>query len=320
MEYNHSFFKFMADLIESGTWANLSPAARALYPVLCKFSDESFKTAWPGTDELLRLTGFKSKKSLQEARRDLQKAGLLDVIPGTGRTTTRYHFRFDYKNSKVNLEHYRETVHSRRGRSGHPPGDSANSTLGGTHPPPNQIHINIDQSSKSEKQESLLSEISENLKQFLARSNGSYDVKSEFINELLSRYGQLEVGEAIKIAIRKGKDGDIRYLEGILRNRKQDLIKNNQQRASSGSRKPKSEIFDRFCESLPGELRPWLDMLEFRYKHEEKYYFIPTARIPAGQVQKMFLEKGFNIKIFETDTKEETEKFIDLSDRIESMS
>lgn len=98
---NQGYFRFMTDIIDSGTWGNLSHAAKALYPVLIKYSDFHFKPVWPGTEELQARTGIKSKKMIAQARRELQAAGLIHFIPGTGRTSTRYYFRFDYPNSQI---------------------------------------------------------------------------------------------------------------------------------------------------------------------------------------------------------------------------
>jgi hypothetical protein len=101
MSEHQSYIRIMSDIIDSGIWAKLSSAARTLYPVLLKFSDFYFKPVWPSTETLLGLTGFKTKKSLNEAKRDLIKLGLLHVIPGSGRTSTYYYFRFDYPGSQI---------------------------------------------------------------------------------------------------------------------------------------------------------------------------------------------------------------------------
>lgn len=89
------YFKFVSALIDSGLWAIMSPAARALYPVLLRFSDRHFKPVYPGTRTLLKLTGFKQKSSLRKARNELVELGLVSVTTGTGRRNTCYHFRFD---------------------------------------------------------------------------------------------------------------------------------------------------------------------------------------------------------------------------------
>jgi hypothetical protein len=100
MEVSGQYIKFMSDIIESGTWAKLSSASKTLYPVLLKFSDQNFKNVWPSTRLLLELTGFKSKKSIIEGKKELAEVGLLFFKPGSGRTNSTYHFSFNYKGSR----------------------------------------------------------------------------------------------------------------------------------------------------------------------------------------------------------------------------
>ena len=316
-DYNHKFFKFMSDIIESGTWARLSAAARALYPVLCKFSDENFKYVWPGTEELLRLTGFKSKKSLQEARRELQEMGLIDVVPGTGRSTSRYYFRFDYTGSGVDIDSYRSSNASRRGATQYPPGGSEGIPVGSASVTPNQININIHQKD-SNKQDAFFSGLEGLVSDFLKRSNTPVDRRQMLVESLMQEYGQLEIGEAVKIAVQKGKDGDIRYLEGILRNRKNSppLTKNNQDSSGKGNQ-GEGSVIQNFRKSLPKELAVWLDLLQFRYSYRNIFYFAQNDNVPAAHLEEIFKEKGFEIRIFKAD---ESEKFVDNTGAIEKMS
>ena len=92
---NLPYFKFVSKIIDCGLWARMSPAARALYPALLRFSDRNFKPVFPGTRLLLKLTGFKQKASLRRARQELEALGLISITTGSGRTNTCYHFRFD---------------------------------------------------------------------------------------------------------------------------------------------------------------------------------------------------------------------------------
>ncbi|EMY23957.1 hypothetical protein LEP1GSC115_1586 [Leptospira interrogans serovar Australis str. 200703203] len=73
---------------------------------MLKFSDQHFKPVWPSTEVLLRLTGFKTKKSIIQGKRDLIQAGLLQVTPGTGHTSSRYYFCFNYPGSKIPPQGY----------------------------------------------------------------------------------------------------------------------------------------------------------------------------------------------------------------------
>lgn len=101
MSENFQYFKFMTDIIDSGTWAKLSSTAKSLYPVLLKFSDQTFKHVWPSTETLMRLTGFKTKKSVIIAKKELMEVGLIRTVPGTGRTNSKYYFSFNYEGSKI---------------------------------------------------------------------------------------------------------------------------------------------------------------------------------------------------------------------------
>ncbi|MCB1167886.1 MAG: hypothetical protein KDK37_05130 [Leptospiraceae bacterium] len=89
------YFKFVSALIDTGLWAKMSPAARTLYPVLLRFTDRHFKPVYPGTNALLKLTGFKQKSSLRRAREELQSLGLVHVERGSGRTNSTYYFLFE---------------------------------------------------------------------------------------------------------------------------------------------------------------------------------------------------------------------------------
>ena len=143
MSREFPFLKLVSPLIDTGIWAAMSPAARALYPVLLRFSDGKFKPVYPGSRILLKLTGFKQKSTLRRARRELVATGLLSVTEGSGRSNTVYHFRFDpLRGDQL------------------PPGEAMQEPAGGegvahrgspgqggeerTGPPPyNQIHISI---------------------------------------------------------------------------------------------------------------------------------------------------------------------------------
>ena len=133
---NH-YFKFVSALIDSGIWAELSAAARTLYPVLLRFSDRNYKPVFPGSKTLLKLTGFKQKSSIRKARQELIEKGLIFCSSGTGRKNTQYHFRFDWTSGG----HESTTL-------GHtePPLRVVERSASGEEiapPPYNQIHISI---------------------------------------------------------------------------------------------------------------------------------------------------------------------------------
>lgn len=298
-ETNHTFFKFMNDLIDSEVWAKLSAAARALYPVLCRFSDETFKCVWPGTEELLRLTGFQTKRSLQQAKKELVEKGLLDIVPGSGRTSSRYYFRFDYIQSKINLEEYRSTVVSRRGIHKEAPERYTPAIQRDTPLSPNQIHINIHQN--NDKQERLLQNMQNLLQQFLSNlpQNTAENYKQHITSQMLNKYGQLEVGEAIRIAISKGKDGDIRYLEGILKNR--------QNENSTSKPSPKNKNFfqseaerekNRIKNNLSENWHDLVEGLEFRFSDNGVTYFCHKDDSVAAALEEEAQKNGIALRIF----------------------
>ncbi|MBE7440685.1 MAG: helix-turn-helix domain-containing protein [Spirochaetales bacterium] len=90
------YAKLVTALFDSGLWARMSAAARALYPALLRFSDGQFKPVFPGTTVLLKLTGFKQKSTLRKAREELVELGLITVSRGNGRKNSYYHFRMDW--------------------------------------------------------------------------------------------------------------------------------------------------------------------------------------------------------------------------------
>lgn len=284
MERNNLYLAIMSDILDSGTWANLGPAAKALYPVLCKFSNHTFKPVWPGTDELLRLTGFKTKKSLQEARRELIEKGLLHVVPGSGRKSSHYYFRFDYPGSKVDIEAHREESASRREGARYPREGYASTPVGGADVSPNHINIHINKLTQTTNHNNP--DLPSLLNEFLGNSRNRGDFKEQLVHNMLDKYGQLEVGEAVKIAISRGKDGDIRYLEGILKNRSADHSSNT------------NEIADPFVDgSFPEKLKIWRDHLEPMGKFQGTWYFSPKRDLSPSFVEEQFKKAGISIMV-----------------------
>ncbi|MDH4263462.1 MAG: helix-turn-helix domain-containing protein [Spirochaetia bacterium] len=292
MDNNHLFFKFMHDIIDSGLWGSLSATARTLYPVLCRFSNESFKAVWPGTNELLRLTGFKTKKSLQLARKELIDAGLIDVITGNGRTSSKYYFKFDYESSKIDLDKYRDTVVSLRGSKSSPPGDAQSPPRGITEVTPNNINININ--TNNEKQEVFYKNIETLFKEFLGIGHNKFSSKEHIINTMLEKYGELEIGEAIKIAIKRGKNGDIQYLEGILKNRNKSTNYNQNENIKDIKQIGTEKII---LNKLNDKFDKINLLLEYYYYYNNTYYFKSKENINTYDIEKYAKEIGFNVKI-----------------------
>ena len=132
------YFKFVQALIDVGLWAKMSSAARTLYPVLLRFTDRHFSPVYPGSNRLLQLTGFKQKSSLRKAREELISFGLISTTPGTGRSNTVYHFRFDWALPREASQHPSgDTTAPLSETAAPPPGSAVNAS------PYNQIHISI---------------------------------------------------------------------------------------------------------------------------------------------------------------------------------
>lgn len=284
MDTNNMYLAIMSDILDSGTWAKLGPAAKALYPVLCKFSNHTFKPVWPGTDELLRLTGFKTKKSLQEAKRELIKCGLLHVVAGTGRTASHYYFRFDYPQSRVDIEAHRANSVSRRGVQESPPGGYADSPVGAREVSPNHINIHINKLTQTTNNNNP--DLSSLLSEFFGAGKQRGDFREHLVQEMLEKYGSLEVGEAVRIAISKGKDGDIRYLEGILKNRGQSDAKKQAGNQNAFS-------FD----TLSPALKIWQHHLEPLGRFGETWYFSAKSDLSPSFVEEQFRRAGMQVKI-----------------------
>lgn len=166
------FFKFTSALIDSGIWAQLSPAARTLYPVLLRFSDRHYKPVYPGSQLLLKLTGFKQKSSLRKARKELVDMRLVSITSGTGRRNTLYHFRFDWGDTLAPPSGLQKAPAGERkealGGAAGPPGGESGDT-----PPYNQIHISINNHVQDER----VGEEEKKKQEFLTRRFGGQAVE-----------------------------------------------------------------------------------------------------------------------------------------------
>src|SRR5438477_11406876 len=69
-------------MFKDGTWAQLSPSAKAVLAALCSFTDD-LGTAYPSTKKLADICGI-SKRSAQMAVAELRQRGLIIAI-GTNR-------------------------------------------------------------------------------------------------------------------------------------------------------------------------------------------------------------------------------------------
>jgi len=224
MTENRHYIKFMSDIIDSGLWGRLSSSARALYPVLLKFSNQNFKPVWPGTDTLLGLTGFKTKKSIIQAKKELVEAGLLHFIPGTGRSSSQYFFAFNYKGSKITPQG--DIPVYRRDGLPHPPEGDDGGSDGGIGVNPNNINITITNNQNIEK------------------NNGELDNKQKLDFEaIIDDYGEEIFTEAYKIAKSRGHEKNSGYIRAICKNKiKDELIINNHKNEKSSDANASGEF------------------------------------------------------------------------------
>ncbi|MBM9578026.1 helix-turn-helix domain-containing protein [Leptospira sp. 201903070] len=195
MGEHYPYIKFFADIIDSGVWASLSSAAKTLYLVLLKFSDQHFKPVWPSTDILLKLTGFKTKKSIIQGKRDLIQAGLLQVTPGTGHTSSRYYFCFNYPGSKIPPQGY-NSGYPRSGEMDSLEGSKKN-PQGASEGSPNHINITITNNQNQEP----------------GKKNAPLS-----LSLLEEKYGSSLLSEALAIAKLRGMEANLRYVQGICKN------------------------------------------------------------------------------------------------------
>lgn len=216
-DQRHPYIRLMTDIIDSGVWAGLSHAAKTLYPVLLKFSDYNFKPVWPNTETLMRLTGFKTKKSIVSAKKELTQAGLLYQVPGSGRTSTRYHFSFHYEGSKITPLGDTNII-PRDFETGSSEGAKP-SLKGGADGTPNHINITISNTNNAPAVPALSE---------MAKEKGE---KIGFEN-LVTLFGPDIALEAYKKAVSLHMESDSSYLQSLCRElvslQRQEVIKTGQ--------------------------------------------------------------------------------------------
>ncbi|TGK01738.1 helix-turn-helix domain-containing protein [Leptospira langatensis] len=225
MGEHYPYIKFLSDIIESGIWANLSPAAKTLYLVLLKFSDHTFKPVWPSNESLIRLTGLKTKKSINEGKKDLVRAGLLQFVPGTGHKNSMYYFCFNYPGSKIPPQ---GGIFGTLGGGAEDASGASQSTPERGYPGnPNNINITIN-NTQNQKPTGTKKDLS--------------------LDSLAADYGDPILNEAIEIAKAQGFDENLHYIRGICKN-------------LSGQRQPNFEHRAKAPSSTPDNERSWRGFL-----------------------------------------------------------
>lgn len=199
------YFKFMSDIIDSGTWARLSSGARTLYPVLLKFSDQNFKKVWPSTSTLMKLTGFKNKRSIIDAKRDLVEAGLIHIIPGKGHKNSVYSFTFCYEREVQFNAPQRSTIPALPGGAEHTERGHYGSPQGTVTAAPNNINITI-QNTQNQKE------------------NNRSIMSPETLN---SKYSKELLAAAYRKAEGLGLSNDLSVIDAFCRDLSSEMVKNN---------------------------------------------------------------------------------------------
>ena len=70
-------YRIPLKLFNSGNWANLTPPARAILPVIGVYANEIGR-AWPGIKLISKLSGYKDPRRVRQGIRSLTKAGLIE--------------------------------------------------------------------------------------------------------------------------------------------------------------------------------------------------------------------------------------------------
>ena len=86
-EADVSWFHIFKELIKSKTWAKMSPAARAVYPVIKAFTNWKDGYAFPSFDTLMEYSGLNSRTSIGKALRELEKVGYIQAKRTKGKAT-----------------------------------------------------------------------------------------------------------------------------------------------------------------------------------------------------------------------------------------
>jgi hypothetical protein len=283
MSEHQSYIRIMSDIFESGIWAKLSSASKTLYPVLLKFSDYNFKPVWPNTETLLRLTGFKTKKSIVEAKRDLEKNGLIHSISGSGRKSTHFYFRFDYPGSKITP--LGDTNIPARRSQEYPSGGTENLLGRGMDGNPNHINITIhnNQNKETKKEKKHESEIYKKEKQG----------KTGFsLETVLEDFGPDVFHYAYREAEKRGLKENLPYIKTVCRNRIETLQKSIKNEQFTANEEGYSPSWKGFLEWVEYKLTP-SSSREFRKMEVSLDGSLLYIHSPVTAMQKNIMESFF---------------------------
>lgn len=93
---NKQFFKFYHDIIVSSTWAKLSLAAKAVYPVIARYTNHKTGESFPSLSTISKYAGL-HRESVVNAINDLINAGLIIKRKGGGRISNVYQLVYFYQ-------------------------------------------------------------------------------------------------------------------------------------------------------------------------------------------------------------------------------
>lgn len=272
------YFKFMSDIIDSGTWARLSAGARTLYPVLLKFSDQNFKKVWPSTSTLMKLTGFKNKRSIIDAKRDLVEAGLIHIIPGKGHKNSVYSFTFCYEREVQFNAPQGSTAITSLGSNERTEGGHYGAPQGTVSAAPNNINITI-QNTQNQKE------------------NNRSTMSPEILN---SKYSKDLLVAAYRRADGLGLGNDLSIIDAFCKDLSSKVIKNSHNHAGESWK-----LFLAWASSnLTEKSKNQLASLDVAFMDDEVILSGLDSEFVETVIRKYYDEKYSNIslKIIKTDS------------------
>lgn len=85
-EPDFGWFHFFRTIIKNGTWAKMSLAAKALYPVVKSYAASKNGASFPSYDTLVEKSGI-SSRSVSKALEELTNIGMLTATKTVGKKT-----------------------------------------------------------------------------------------------------------------------------------------------------------------------------------------------------------------------------------------
>ena len=89
MNKDKPYFKFYCDIIETQTWAKLSLAAKAIYPVIAKYTNIKTQQSFPSLKTIEKWAGL-AREAVVKGIKELVNNGLIIKKSGGGRISNLY--------------------------------------------------------------------------------------------------------------------------------------------------------------------------------------------------------------------------------------